>query len=277
METVNSLVLFGNSNRPSVFSETTLRSSEESERFEPSLQVYVSDFESCKSGKWSFSQILEQVAQPVSTNPAVESRLIVGSMVGRYRIEEFLGAGGMGWIFKARDTLRGRQVAIKMLPTDRRHDASLKKLLTNEASCASLADHPYVVSVVGLEEHADAPVMVMELLEGPTLRSAMNDQEFSEEQALKIAEQIASGLAAIHSAGVVHRDLKPENIMLTSAGSVKIIDFGIAWNWGAENNRELTWSEIRDRWNAALHGSGAADRSRGRSPIRHLCVWRDSG
>lgn len=185
-----------------------------------------------------FDEVLFQVASPeLNSDPSSEYREVIGSQIGRYQVESFLGAGGMGYVFKARDTVLNRSVAIKMLRKADRTNAKRKKLFKNERRCAASVDHPNVAKVFCEEEEITA--IPMEYVEGKTLRAIVGHEGVDQTQALVFAGQIAAGLAAIHAAGVVHRDIKPENVLVTGENNTKIIDFGIACQWQNEKSDAL--------------------------------------
>ncbi|HTO87722.1 MAG TPA: serine/threonine-protein kinase, partial [Thermoanaerobaculia bacterium] len=154
--------------------------------------------------------------------------LQVGSRLGPYEILSRLGSGGMGEVWKARDTRLGREVAIKILPEDLASDGGRLKRFEREARAVSALSHPNIVTVYEIERLGSTPVIVMELVVGETLRDLLEDGALAIRKILQIAPQIADGLARAHSAGIVHRDLKPENVMVTKDGLVKILDFGLA-------------------------------------------------
>jgi serine/threonine protein kinase len=139
--------------------------------------------------------------------------------IAHYRISAKLGEGGMGAVYQATDTKLGREVAIKVLPSDFAEDPGRMARFTREAKVLASLNHPNIASIYGVEDRA----LVMELVEGRELRGPLPIEE-----AIPIARQIAEGLEAAHERGIVHRDLKPANIKLTSAGVVKILDFGLA-------------------------------------------------
>jgi len=154
--------------------------------------------------------------------------MIVGSHVGRFEILGEIGEGGMGRLYRARDPRLGRVVAIKLL--SERLDQSREHTLrfAQEARAASALNHPNIVTIYEVGEHETYPYIAMELVEGRSLRSRIEERFPSLRGLLAIAAQIAHGLAAAHEKGIVHRDLKPENVMVTSEGLVKILDFGLA-------------------------------------------------
>jgi len=165
------------------------------------------------------------VWQPDGESAVWESNaahFVAGTPLGRYRIEAFLGAGGMGEVFRARDTSLNRTVAIKI--SRHRFTGRFKR----EARAVAALNHPNIVQVYGLESEAGDDFIVMEFVPGRSLAELLRDAPLNLDQALEYANQIASALAAAHAAGIVHRDIKPGNIMVTEAGIVKILDFGLA-------------------------------------------------
>src|SRR5918999_919260 len=148
--------------------------------------------------------------------------------LGRYEIRSLLGEGGMGEVYLARDPKIGRDVAIKVLPAQFSADAERLARFEQEACAAGALNHPNVLAVHDVGQHAGAPFVVSELLEGETLREKLRGAPLSQRKAVDYASQIARGLAAAHERGIVHRDLKPENIFITSDGRAKILDFGLA-------------------------------------------------
>jgi len=151
-----------------------------------------------------------------------------GVRLGPYEILSPLGAGGMGEVWRARDTRLGREVAIKVLPAELDTDPERLKRFEREARAVSSLSHPNIVTVYEVARQDDASVIVMELVEGQTLRGLLGGTPVPLRKILAIAPQIAEGLARAHAAGIVHRDLKPENVMVTGDGRVKILDFGLA-------------------------------------------------
>ena len=166
------------------------------------------------------------------TGPAAPETLI-GKRVSHYRILQLLGGGGMAVVYKAEDLKLGRPVAMKFLPSDLASDPIAFERLQLEARAASALDHRNICSVYQLGEHEGQPFIVMQHLEGPTLRewieakSSVSPRE-RVGQFLDLAIQIADGLDAAHRRGIVHRDIKPANIIVTNRGEAKILDFGIA-------------------------------------------------
>src|SRR6478736_1811356 len=155
-------------------------------------------------------------------------RLQSGSVVGRYRIDALIGAGGMGQVYRARDPSIDRDVAIKVLPADYAADAERLRRFEQEAHACGALSHPNVLTLYDVGTADGRPYLVMELLDGETLRDYIGRGALPAARACEIAAAIARGLAAAHARGIVHRDLKPENVMVTRDGRVKILDFGIA-------------------------------------------------
>jgi eukaryotic-like serine/threonine-protein kinase len=154
--------------------------------------------------------------------------LTSGARLGPYEIVSALGAGGMGEVYKARDTRLDRLVAIKVLPPGLATDADRLGRFEQEARAAAALNHPHILAVHDVGRHDDSPFIVSELLEGETLRDRFAHGALPPRRAIEFAIQIARGLAAAHDRGIVHRDLKPENVFVTSDGRIKILDFGLA-------------------------------------------------
>jgi eukaryotic-like serine/threonine-protein kinase len=154
--------------------------------------------------------------------------LASGSRLGPYEIVAPLGAGGMGEVYRARDTRLRREVAIKALPDAFVHDADRMSRFEREAQVLASLNHPNIAAIHGLEEVGGASCLVLELVEGSTLADKLKGGPLPVEEALEIARQIAEALEAAHERGVVHRDLKPANVKVTPDGTVKVLDFGLA-------------------------------------------------
>ncbi|MGA2694904.1 MAG: protein kinase [Terriglobales bacterium] len=151
-----------------------------------------------------------------------------GSKLGPYEVESALGAGGMGEVYRARDTRLGRDVALKILPESFAHDADRLRRFEQEARAVAALNHPNILGIHDIGEQGGTPYIVTELLEGHSLRAELESGALSQRKAADYAAQIAQGLAAAHEKQIVHRDLKPDNIFITRDGRVKILDFGLA-------------------------------------------------
>ncbi len=154
--------------------------------------------------------------------------LTSGTKLGPYEIQSPIGAGGMGEVYRARDTRLNRDVAIKILPASFSADPDRLQRFAQESRAAAALNHPNILSIYDIGEERGAPYVVSELLEGETLRDRLRNAALSSRKAIDYAQQVAKGLAAAHEKGIVHRDLKPENLFITNDGRAKILDFGLA-------------------------------------------------
>src|SRR5688500_3946188 len=151
-----------------------------------------------------------------------------GSRIGSYEIIGALGAGGMGEVYRARDSKLGREVALKVLPEAFASDHDRIARFEREAQVLASLNHPHIAHIHGFESSQDSRALVMELVEGPTLADRLRAGPIPLDEALAIARQIAEALEAAHERGIIHRDLKPANIKVTDEGVVKVLDFGLA-------------------------------------------------
>ena len=154
--------------------------------------------------------------------------LIPGTKLGSYEIVAPLGAGGMGEVYRARDSKLGREVALKLLPTEFMTDADRVARFEREARLLASLNHSHIGAIYGLEDSGSVPALVLELVEGDTLGDRVRRGPLPLAEALAIAQQVADALDAAHRAGIIHRDLKPSNIKITPDGVVKVLDFGLA-------------------------------------------------
>ncbi len=162
--------------------------------------------------------------------------LASGTRLGHYEILSALGAGGMGEVYRARDTKLNRDVALKVLPAAFIADPDRVARFGREARLLASLNHPHIGSIYGLEDTGNVPALVLELVEGDTLDDRLRRKALPLPEALTLAQQIADALDAAHAAGIIHRDLKPANIKLTRDGIVKVLDFGLAKALAAEGS-----------------------------------------
>src|SRR6185503_10276627 len=151
-----------------------------------------------------------------------------GSTIGPYEVTSQLGEGGMGVVYRGRDSRLQRDVALKVLPDGFASDPDRLSRFQREAQVLASLNHPNIAQIYGLEQVGSSSCIVMELVEGDTLADRLKKGPLAFDEATDIARQIANALAVAHERGVVHRDLKPANIKLTPDGKVKVLDFGLA-------------------------------------------------
>jgi len=156
-----------------------------------------------------------------------------GTRIGVYEIQEAIGAGGMGEVYRARDTRLQREVALKILPEAFASDVERLARFEREARTLASLNHPHIASIHGFEESGGVHALVMELVEGPTLAERIALGPMPIDEAIPVAIQIAEALEAAHEQAIVHRDLKPANIKVRDDGTVKVLDFGLAKLTGA--------------------------------------------
>ena len=168
---------------------------------------------------------LEMAAKGIAKD---QIEALVGKQLGSYKILSFIAAGGMGEVYRARDTQLEREVAIKVLPAEFTQDPERLARFQREAKLLASLNHPNIAAIHGLEESDGIRFLVLELVEGETLAERVAKDPLPVEEALEVCRQIAEGLEAAHEKGVVHRDLKPANVKMTPEGRVKILDFGLA-------------------------------------------------
>src|SRR5262245_5259592 len=153
---------------------------------------------------------------------------MIGQTLSHYQILEKLGEGGMGVVYKARDSHLDRLVAIKVLPAERVTDPDRKRRFVQEAKAASALDHPNIITIYDIDQAGGVDFIAMEYVVGKALDYVVPRKGLQIKTALKYGVQIADALSAAHAASIIHRDLKPANVMVTDSGLVKVLDFGLA-------------------------------------------------
>jgi eukaryotic-like serine/threonine-protein kinase len=202
---------------------------------------------------------------------------MIGNAIGQYEIVAKLGAGGMGEVYRARDTRLHREVAIKVLPELFALDPERLTRFEREAQLLAALNHPNIAQIYGVEERA----LVMELVEGEDLAQRISRGPLSIPEALGISRQIAEALEAAHEAGIVHRDLKPANIKITPQGVVKVLDFGLAKleaarSAGTDGATEAPTITVNDTREGLIVGTAAymsPEQARGKAVDKRTDIW----
>jgi dipeptidyl aminopeptidase/acylaminoacyl peptidase len=191
-------------------------------RDDPALRAAVDSLLAAYDSASSFGE------SPLHLQPDVLKRLAPGTRVGPFVVDAFLGAGGMGEVYRAHDTKLDRDVALKVLPDFFAQNADRRVRFEEEARALAALNHPNIGAIYGLEETGEIAALILELVEGPTLADRLAGGPPPLDEAVRIATQLADGLEAAHDRGIIHRDLKPANIKVTPDRTVKILDFGLA-------------------------------------------------
>ena len=212
----------------------------------------------------------------------MSTALVPGTRLGPYEIVAPLGAGGMGEVFRARDTKLGRDVAIKVLPAEFAADPERLSRFRREAQALAALNHPNVASIYGLEDGTGTSCLVLELVEGETLAARLGRGPLPLREAIALGVQVAAAIEAAHERGIVHRDLKPGNVMVTASGIAKVLDFGLAKSEpapvaGTDSAEDVTRTSASAPTDAGVILGTAAymspEQARGRAVDRRSDVW----
>jgi Tol biopolymer transport system component len=220
-----------------------------------------------------------EVVRPALMQPNTMTVPMIGRRLGSFEITSQLGSGGMGEVYRARDTTLGRDVAIKILPDVFTEDAERRARFEREARVLAALNHPHIAAIYGFEHREGIHGLVLELVEGDTLAKRLRSGPVALKEALTIARQIAEALEAAHEKGIVHRDLKPANITITHDGVVKVLDFGLAKATADERAPDLTHSPTvtaSGRFAGVILGTAAymsPEQARGKVVDKRTDVW----
>ena len=207
--------------------------------------------------------------------------LTPGHKLAAYEIISALGAGGMGEVYRARDTRLGREVALKILPPDVTNEPGRLERFDREARAIAALNHPHIITIYSTEEADGVRFLTMELVDGPTLGDLVVASGMAIPRFLEIAVPLADALAAAHQKHITHRDLKPGNVMISNDGRVKVLDFGLARVGGGDIGEQSLAATRRrypsgnDRRDDAVHVARAGRGTAARSAQRSVFAWRD--
>ena len=205
---------------------------------------------------------------------------LAGRQIGSYQILSLLGAGGMGDVYRARDTRLGRDVAIKVVADVFLSDPERLARFEREARVLATLNHPHIGAIYGLEEAGGVRGLVLELVEGATLAERLASGPLPVQEALSVARQIAEALEAAHEKGIIHRDLKPANIKITPDGTVKVLDFGLAKVFAREGSEydlsakpSITIDDTREGVIAGTAAYMSPEQARGKAVDKRTDIW----
>ena len=203
---------------------------------------------------------------------------LTGQRLGVYHILDLLGVGGMGQVYRARDTRLGRDVAVKVLPRLFSADPERLARFEREARLLASLNHPHIAAIYGFEQTGGVHALILELVEGPTLAERLQRGPLPITEALRIARQIADALEAAHERRVIHRDLKPQNIKVKADGTVKVLDFGLAKAASAAANEPDVWSTLhvdgtRDGIILGTISYMSPEQARGHAADKRTDIW----
>ena len=198
----------------------------------------------------------------------------IGRRIGVYEIRSLLGAGGMGEVYRARDTKLDRDVAIKILPSAFTSDPERLARFEREARLLASLNHPHIAAIYGFEETSGGPALVLELVDGETLAARLTKGPIPISESVSIARQLVDAFDAAHEHGIVHRDLKPANIIITPGGDVKVLDFGLgkASNPDESHSKQLT-AETRDGVVLGTAAYMSPEQARGKPVDKRTDIW----
>src|SRR5438128_5417785 len=199
--------------------------------------------------------------------------LVAGTRLGAYEILSAIGAGGMGEVYRARDTKLGRDVALKVIPDTFALDPDRLARFQREAQVLASLNHPHIAAIYGFEDSGETHALVLELVEGETLADRIARGAVPINEALSIAKQIAEALEAAHEKGIIHRDLKPANIKVTPGGAVKVLDFGLAKAAAREVQSSVTVGGTQEGTILGTAAYMSPEQARGQAVDKRTDIW----